>query len=231
MLTGERTTAQSNNLDASGGSVFLNLLGAAEGALIRAAASTLTLGACALSEIELLNLPGRKVVRSSKASYSRRKNMYCHTCGARLAQALSYCNHCGANLSTLNVQGQAGTSGTAIDTLLWVIVGTTITLLGMAFGALVLMNNGTINERLGMAFVILTFVALVVSDGILGWRLLHLNREADEIRTVPQLHDLSTDEPDPLTARALHEPLEPVSSVTEQTTRTLEPSYGKGERR
>ena len=62
-------------------------------------------------------------------------------------------------------------------------------------------------------------------------RLFHLKREADEIRTVPQLHDLSTDEPDPLTARAPHEPLEPVSSVTEQTTRTLEPSYGKGERR
>src|SRR2546421_9815250 len=95
--------------------------------------------------------------------------MYCHTCGARLAQALSYCNHCGANLSTLKDHGLAGTAGTAIDTLLWVIVGTTITLLGMALGALVLMNNGTINERLGMAFVILTFVALVGSDGILVW--------------------------------------------------------------
>jgi hypothetical protein len=34
-----------NSLDASGGSVFLNLLGAAEGALIRAAASTQMLGA------------------------------------------------------------------------------------------------------------------------------------------------------------------------------------------
>src|SRR5947208_9319133 len=100
--------------------------------------------------------------------------MYCHTCGARLAQALSYCNHCGANLSTLKDQGQAGT---AIDTLLWVIVGTTITLLGMALGALVLMNNGTINERFGMAFVILTFVALVVSDGVLVWRLLRLRSE------------------------------------------------------
>jgi len=33
------------SLDASGGSVFLNLLGAAEGALIRAAASTQTFGA------------------------------------------------------------------------------------------------------------------------------------------------------------------------------------------
>ena len=157
--------------------------------------------------------------------------MYCHTCGARLAQALSYCNHCGANLSTLKVQDQVGTAGTAIDTLLWVIVGTTITLLGMALGALVLMKNGAINERLGMAFVILTFVTLVLLEGVLVWRLLHLNRGAEEIRTVPQLNDLSTEELDPLTARALDEPLEPVSSVTEQTTRAFEPSYGKGERR
>lgn len=152
--------------------------------------------------------------------------MYCQTCGSRLTQSLSYCNHCGANLSTL----KAETVGMAIDTLLWVVVGTTITLLGMALGALVLMNNSAINERLGMAFVILTFVALVVSDGVLVWRLLHLNRGTKEIRAVSHLNDLS-ENPNPLTARALHEPLEPVLNVTEQTTRTLEPSRGKGERR
>ena len=157
--------------------------------------------------------------------------MYCHTCGARLPQALSYCNHCGANLETLKDQGQAGTAGTAIETLLWVIVGTTITLLGMALGALVLMGNGVINERLGTAFVIVTFVTLLVSEGVLVWRLLHLNRGAEETRTVPPLNGLSTEKPDPLTARALQEHHEPVSSVTEQTTRALEPSYGKGERR
>ena len=157
--------------------------------------------------------------------------MYCHTCGGRLTEALSYCTHCGANLSTSKVRGQAETAGTAIDTLLWVIVGTTITLLGMALGALVLMKNGAINERLGIAFVILTFVALLVSDGVLVWRLLHLNRGAEEMRASPHLNDLSTEEPNPLTARALDEPLQPVSSVTEETTRAFEPSYRKGERR
>jgi len=157
--------------------------------------------------------------------------MYCHTCGGRLPEALSYCTHCGANLSTSKVPGRAETAGTAIDTLLWVIVGTTITLLGMALGALVLMKNGAINERLGIAFVILTFVALLVSDGVLVWRLLHLNRGAEEMRASPHLNDLSTEEPNPLTARALDEPLQPVSSVTEETTRAFEPSYRKGERR
>ena len=134
-------------------------------------------------------------------------------------------------MSTSKVQGEAGTAGTAIDTLLWVIVGTTITLLGMALGALVLIKNGAINERLGMAFVILTFVSLVVTEAVLMWRLLHLKRGAEEMQANPKVDDLSADEPTPVTARALQEPLEPLSSVTEHTTRTLEPSYSKGERR
>jgi hypothetical protein len=131
----------------------------------------------------------------------------------------------------LKVRDPARTGATGIDTLLWVIVGTTITLLGMGLGALVLMNKGEINEGLGTAFVILTFVALVVLEGGLVWRLLQLNRGAKKIGAVPQPNDLSTDELNPSTARAIHEPLEPMSSVTDQTTRALEPSYGKGERR
>ena len=129
--------------------------------------------------------------------------MYCYTCGARLAKVLSYCNHCGANLSALKGQGQAGT---AIDTLLWVTVGTTITFLGMALGALVLMKNGAIDEGLGTAFVILTLVALVVSEGALVWRFLQMNRSAEGIRNAPRRKDLSAEKPAPLTERALHEP-------------------------
>ncbi len=136
-----------------------------------------------------------------------------------------------SELEQLKVQGQTGTAAMTIDTLLLVIVGTTITLLGMALGALVLMNNGAINERLGIAFVILTFTALVVSNALLVGRLIHQNRVAEEIRAYPHLNDLSTEELDPLPARALQEPLEPASSVTEQTTRAFEPSPGKGERR
>jgi hypothetical protein len=134
-------------------------------------------------------------------------------------------------LSLLKVQGQSGTAGTATDTLLWVIVGTTITLLGMALGALVLMNNGPINERLGMAFVILTFVALLVSDGVLVWRLLNLNLRAKEIDAAPHVSELSTEDSTQSPVRALDEHFEPVSSITEHTTRTFEPSYSKGERR
>lgn len=60
--------------------------------------------------------------------------MYCATCGAQLLQPLSYCNHCGANLIAAKVPGDVGARGASVDTLVWVIVGTTITLLGMALG-------------------------------------------------------------------------------------------------
>jgi hypothetical protein len=126
--------------------------------------------------------------------------------------------------------GRTEPGGTSIDTLLWVIVGTTITLLGMALGALVLMNNQQIDERLGTAFVILTFVALVVSDAVLVWRLFNLRRRAQPKNILTQLQEPGTDEPGPMTTRALNEPLEPVSSISERTTRGLEAVPRKGER-
>jgi hypothetical protein len=155
--------------------------------------------------------------------------MYCPTCGARLAKALSYCNHCGTNLSTLKPDGKAGASGTTTDTLVWVIVGTTITLLGMALGALVLMTDKAIDKSLGSAFVILSFVSLVLVEGVLLWRLLHLNRVNPRRWPLAQPKDLSTDELEPGSARALHAPAVSVPNVTEQTTRAFEPSYKNGE--
>jgi len=155
--------------------------------------------------------------------------MYCPTCGVRLAQSLSYCNHCGTNLSALKFNGKARKAETTTDTLVWVIVGTTITLLGMALGALVLMTDKAIDERLGSVFVILSFLSLVLVEGVLLWRLLHLNRVTSRPWPNTQPKDLSTDELEPGSARALHAPAESVPSVTEQNTRTLEPSYRNGE--
>jgi hypothetical protein len=82
----------------------------------------------------------------------------------------------------------------------------------------------------GTAFVILTFVALVVSDAVLVWRLFNLRRRAQPKNILTQLQEPGTDEPGPMTTRALNEPLEPVSSISERTTRGLEAVPRKGER-
>jgi len=153
--------------------------------------------------------------------------MYCPACGAQLTQALSYCNRCGANLTTTKDQG-GGAAESTTDTLVWVIVGTTITLLGMALGALVLMNNGSIDRGLGIPFVILSFGALVLVEGVLVWRLLSSNRGMQERSALIQSKDLSTEKLAPDTASDFHALPEPAPGVTEQTTRTLVPSERKG---
>jgi hypothetical protein len=116
------------------------------------------------------------------------------------------------------------------DQLVWVIVGTTITLLGMALGALVLMKDGSIQPGLGTIFVILSFAALGLVEGVLLWRLLRLNRVTRFDGALDERDDFSTDglEPEPAPA-ALREPPESVSDATEQTTRAIEPSYREGE--
>ena len=110
---------------------------------------------------------------------------------------------------------------------MWVMVGMTITLLGMALGALVLIKDGTIDAGLGRVFVILSFVSFVVVDGILVWRLLHLHKLSKEPRGADPAKDSDPAELNKAETRTLRDPGEPVPTVTEQTTRNLEPSYRK----
>ncbi len=148
--------------------------------------------------------------------------MYCPACGTRCDQLLSYCQNCGANLGALRIR-EGEKAGTSIDTLVWVIVGTTITLLGMSLGTLVLMSDHGIDTRLGSAFVILSFVAWLVVEGVLIWRLTRLNKTGKELYSLPQPENLRTNSLPSPPARALHEAADSMPSVTEQTTRTLEP--------
>ncbi len=106
---------------------------------------------------------------------------------------------------------------------MWVIVGTTITLLGMSLGALVMMTDGGIDARLGRAFVILSFVAWLVVETVLIWRLTSLKKTGEKLDSLPQPANLNTNSLDSPAARALHEGAGSVPSVTEQTTRTFEP--------
>jgi len=141
---------------------------------------------------------------------------------------LSYCNHCGANLSALKLDPEYGSPETTTDTLVWVIIGTTITLLGMALGGMVLIKNGSIPEGLGSAFVVLSFAFLVLVESVLLWRLLRVNK-ARQSRYPDEAEDFKTAELEESSPHVLEAPAESVSSVTEQTTRALNPSYKERE--
>jgi hypothetical protein len=151
--------------------------------------------------------------------------MDCPTCGAQLAQAQSYCNRCGANLSLVKGQGETKAPGKTIDNVLGSMVSTAVPILGIILGALVLMKKGHIAEGLGIAFVILSALTLLVLESIFVGQLRRLNKGVKEAGGIARPKDFKTEEE--VGARALGAPVEPVSSVTEQTTRTLEPTYSE----
>lgn len=157
--------------------------------------------------------------------------MYCPTCGNQLAQALSYCNRCGANLKPGHEQGETMPPGKAINSLMMAIVAAAIILLGMGLGALVLMKQGAIPEGLGTAFVIICFLTLPVIEGLLVWQVMRLNKAAKGEGGIAQAKDSGAALLNAATTRALPDAVEPVPSVTEQTTRAFEPLYRDGERR
>ena len=142
--------------------------------------------------------------------------MYCANCGTPLTQGLSYCNRCGANLK----------ERTEVSTGTFSAFLTAITLIGlgglgvMLAGALVLRRGANLSQELIGVFMLFTFLIVSLTEIMLVRNLFKLTSSSEKERktyfpapsSIPQ--DLRLTQGTPLG--------EPVSSVTENTTRTLE---------
>jgi hypothetical protein len=147
--------------------------------------------------------------------------MYCAACGSPLAPGLSYCNRCGASLK------QGGDSKTGVITAFL----TAITLIGtiglgiMLGGALTLKTEANLREELVGFFMLFTFLIVAITEILLVRQLSRLTSAKEQKRIdVPQQHFVTPVELGPAQPRTL---AEPVPSVTENTTRTLEYSRHK----
>jgi hypothetical protein len=147
--------------------------------------------------------------------------MYCVNCGSPLAQGLSYCNRCGSSLK----ERPEPTNTAAISAFL-----TAITLLGviglgiMLGGSVVLRTEAGFRYELIGFFMLFTFLIIGMTEFMLIRNLSKLvgSQEKKEHFVPPQpiTHELPAARPGSLG--------EPVTSVTENTTRTLE--YSRRER-
>lgn len=140
--------------------------------------------------------------------------MYCANCGTPLTQGLSYCNRCGANL-----RERSEVSTGAISAFLTAITLIAICGLGIMFGgALVLRRGANLSQELIGFFMLFTFMIVGMTEIYLIRNLSKLTSASEKKNyfpapsAVPQ--DLRLSQGMPLG--------EPVSSVTENTTRTLE---------
>ena len=149
--------------------------------------------------------------------------MYCPSCGAAVAEGLSYCNYCGAKLSGAKGDKVSRSPEVKPEFLVAAMVG--LFLLGLA-GIIVLMGVMKavldLPVELILAFALLVFLIMLLLEGVV-LRLLFVRRRGAEQSgdTVPSKAQ-ATKELDAAQARALPEHM---PSVTEQTTRTFEPSY------
>lgn len=152
--------------------------------------------------------------------------MYCSSCGASVAQSLSYCNFCGAKLNGEKSESLIKSSELRAESLtisamvgLFILGLLAITLLMGVMKAVLNFNVGQI-----FAFTLLSFLIMLLIEGVLIWRLTHRKRGAEERGDTALSKGQATKELDESQARSLPESM---PSVTEHTTRTFEPIYSE----
>ena len=150
--------------------------------------------------------------------------MYCSSCGVVVAQGLSYCNYCGAKLSGVKGDSIIKSPEVKPESLVWGMVAvlvfgfTAIVFLMMAM-KMVGLNVGQI-----LAFTILSFLIMLLVEGVFIWELLRSKRGGEKSGDPVLLKGQSTNDFDAAHARVLPEPM---PSVTEHTTRAFEPIYSE----
>lgn len=147
--------------------------------------------------------------------------MYCSGCGSPIAPGLSFCNRCGTSLKERNESRQTGAIGAIVTAMVLVAVIAMGLLLG---GPIALKTEGQFGEELIVLFMFLTVLICAFSEFFLYRQLGRITNDKREPMVLP--HTVAPTEfraPQPLSLA------EPVASVTENTTRTLE--YAREERR
>ena len=179
-----------------------------------------------MSEPVLSTFSEQRVIRSRSLSLKRFRPpqertpqaMYCTNCAAPISPGLSYCNRCGASLR----EKETTSSNTAaISAFLTAITLMAAIGLGiMLGGALVLRKEAGLPYELIGFFMLFTFLVTAVSEVMLIRQLSRLTSSSENKRSLPPMQTPQYE--------LRSAPVEPITSVTDSTTRTLE--YARRER-
>ena len=146
--------------------------------------------------------------------------MYCSACGTPMAPGLSFCNRCGMSLKEPgNAKGHP--VGAYLTAITLIAMGGLGLMLG---GAVALKNGAAFREDIIGFFMLMTFAIVGIVEISLCRQLSRLNRTSEKKTLAPPLPAGMPGEIRGPQFRAL---AEPVQSVTENTTRTLE--YSRNE--
>ena len=152
--------------------------------------------------------------------------MYCPACGSSIAQGLSYCNHCGAKLNEVKGDDRTKSSELRAESLIISAMVGLFVLGLLAIAVLMKVMKAVLDLDAGhiLAFTLLSFLIMLLIEGVLFWRLTRRNRGAEETGATALSKEQATKELDAAQARVLPEA---VPSVSEHTTRSFDPIYSE----
>ncbi len=150
--------------------------------------------------------------------------MFCSTCGAALTKGLSYCNRCGAKtaLSTSPLESNTNPPDKLAEVIFMLgVVSGGVIIGGFVFVFLLIekLLDKALTPSAIMAFMMLSMAAIFAISWLLIRQLsrtLNVYLRTDEKEQATKL--------DAQPAPQLEAPREPLSSVTDHTTRAFEPS-------
>jgi len=145
--------------------------------------------------------------------------MYCPSCGSVLTQQMKYCNRCGSHVNNRNtevIQILEKRMDSEMEGLFW------ITVFGLLFmlGGTIVLKKLNLNAALMAAYLILCAIGYLSYFGLGVWQIRRLSRSLKTGEPANTLTPADTSELPLLEGRP---PVEPLTSVTEHTTRTLLP--------
>lgn len=147
--------------------------------------------------------------------------MYCSSCGVAVTQNLTYCNHCGAKIGG---KGDTNLKTTELqfDSMIMVVM-VALFIFGLpAISVLIGVMKAILHFEYGplVAFAFLSFLILIALEGILVLRLFRRKRKSEDTAVSFGPRNITRE----LEAES-RVVAEPVNSVIDHTTRTLDPVY------
>ncbi len=145
--------------------------------------------------------------------------MYCQDCGTAVTPGLSYCNRCGVELNAKPAMQK--TSETMPESLVWAIVGVAVVGMGIVIALMALMKQmlGINDSETILLISFLSFIPFAIAEIVFVWMLFR-SQSKQKDREAATLKGSVTRE---LRGPDEHLLQEPGSSITDHTTRTLDP--------
>jgi hypothetical protein len=146
--------------------------------------------------------------------------MYCQTCGSALAHKTKYCNRCGTQLVPAGEMRPDKTPKEKrldeyLDGLFWISVFG----LGFIIGGTVVLTKVGVRDLIVLGYAVLSTIVFLINFGFSLWGTLSIMRGSKDGKLTMQPGHETRELGPPII-----EPLPiPVTSVTENTTRSFEP--------